>query len=87
MAKRSKADAQRDKASTPAAQPCCHHWVIESAESPTSKGHCKKCGDVRDFRNASSVAWEKGLGSDARTGIRPVTAPSLNEETYHRRPR
>ena len=83
MVKRSKAGGQRTKA----AQPCRHHWVIESAESPTSKGHCKLCGEVRDFRNASSVAWEKGLAADARVGIRPVSAPSANEETSHGGPR
>jgi hypothetical protein len=87
MAKRSKADGQRAKTPTPAAQPCRHHWVIESAESPTSEGHCKLCGEVRDFRNASNVAWEKGLAAGDRTGIPPVIAPSPNEETDHSQPR
>lgn len=30
---------------------CCHHWLIEPVNGETSKGHCKICGDTRDFFN------------------------------------
>lgn len=31
---------------------CPHHWVIEPANGPRSRGVCKKCGALRAFRNA-----------------------------------
>ncbi len=31
---------------------CHHHWLIESACGPTSRGVCKNCGQTRDFFNA-----------------------------------
>jgi hypothetical protein len=30
---------------------CNHHWVIDSAEGPTSRGRCKLCGSERSFLN------------------------------------
>ena len=30
---------------------CAHHWIIEEAHGPTSRGKCKKCGLQRDFLN------------------------------------
>ena len=28
-----------------------HHWRIEEANGPTSRGYCRLCGEVREFRN------------------------------------
>lgn len=30
---------------------CCHHWVIEVAVAPSSKGACRLCGEEKLFRN------------------------------------
>ncbi len=30
---------------------CCHHWIIEVAIGPLSKGVCKQCGEEKLFRN------------------------------------
>ena len=30
---------------------CTHHWLIDEAKGPTSKGVCKLCGAVAEFRN------------------------------------
>jgi hypothetical protein len=30
---------------------CTHHWIIEPPNGPTSKGYCKLCPEVREFRN------------------------------------
>ena len=30
---------------------CHHHWVIESASGPTSRGVCRLCGTVKEFSN------------------------------------
>ncbi len=42
-------------ASVPAARSmkhnCCHHWIIEVAIGPLSKGVCRLCGEEKLFRN------------------------------------
>jgi len=40
---------------------CVHHWVIEEAKEPTSKGECKKCHEVKEFNNyvESRSEWAK----------------------------
>ncbi len=30
---------------------CCHYWIIETPNGPSSRGYCKYCGAERDFRN------------------------------------
>lgn len=30
---------------------CRHHWIIESAKGPTSRGVCKFCGVEEEFSN------------------------------------
>jgi len=36
---------------------CQHHWVIETAKGPTSLGRCKKCHEVKEFRNHYESSW------------------------------
>ena len=31
---------------------CVHHWVIEPASGPISRGKCKGCKATRDFANS-----------------------------------
>ena len=31
---------------------CPHHWHIETAAGPVSKGVCRFCGEERDFDNS-----------------------------------
>jgi len=31
---------------------CLHHWVIEIADGPTSRGVCKICGAEKEFINS-----------------------------------
>jgi len=39
---------------------CRHHWIIESPRGATSRGVCKKCGAVREFRNSlDETLWER----------------------------
>jgi len=43
---------------------CKHHWSIEMPAGSTSRGRCRRCGEVRDFRNsADDYLWEKDSGS------------------------
>lgn len=44
---------------------CSHHWIIEAAMLPLSKGVCTECGEERLFRN--QLSWEE---------IAPVRAAS-----------
>ncbi len=37
---------------------CLHHWVIETADGPTSEGVCQKCAEVKTFANyAQQNSW------------------------------
>lgn len=35
----------------PSCPNCSHHWIIEVALGPLSKGICKRCGEEQLFRN------------------------------------
>ena len=38
---------------------CGHHWVIESPNGPTSTGTCRRCGEIREFKNSIQItSWE-----------------------------
>lgn len=30
---------------------CRHHWLIDRPSGPVSKGTCRVCGEIREFRN------------------------------------
>ena len=37
---------------------CQHHWIIDPAAGPASKGVCKLCGEEREFDNSSeAMTW------------------------------
>ncbi|MCH7737825.1 MAG: hypothetical protein IH872_10560 [Chloroflexi bacterium] len=37
---------------------CRHHWVIQPADGPVSKGACQICGETREFKNyVESATW------------------------------
>ena len=35
---------------------CRHHWVIGTANGPTSNGVCQRCGHQREFQNSPGVS-------------------------------
>jgi hypothetical protein len=38
---------------------CVHYWIIESPQGPVSKGVCKHCGAISEFRNYMPYpSWE-----------------------------
>ena len=37
---------------------CRHHWIIESPTGPLSKGICRLCGGVKEFKNYIETLWE-----------------------------
>ncbi len=34
---------------------CKHHWAIETANRPISKGTCRVCGEEREFSNSLEI--------------------------------
>lgn len=55
----------------PAETTCAHHWIIESPSGPISKGTCRRCGAVREFRNYLDVSVYSNYGSrDAESDMR-----------------
>src|SRR5207244_13436174 len=60
-----------------------HHWVIETPRGSMSLGHCKRCGEEREFRNsATDHLWEdeSGSGYNAWRGSRPSRAVADDDE-------
>ncbi len=56
---------------------CRHHWLIETPRGATSHGHCKRCGEEREFRNsATDHLWEdeSGSGYNAWRGVKSAPA-------------
>jgi hypothetical protein len=35
---------------------CCHYWIIDYSEESNSQGHCKLCGEQRDFHNRVAIS-------------------------------
>ena len=72
----------------PAPAACVHHWLIESPNGSTSAGVCKRCGETRDFANATeNVMWEhtNTLRSSPGVGLRDLPRSSpfrLADERY-----
>ena len=63
---------------------CQHHWLIETPRGAISNGHCKRCGEEREFRNsATDHLWEteSGSGYNAWRGVRSTaSAPSGDDD-------
>ena len=60
--------ARRTAANEPAGaaeEGCKHHWVIEPPNGAVSRGHCKTCGEDREFRN--SFEYSSWYGSKSPT--------------------
>ena len=50
---------------------CVHHWLIKPAEGPISEGTCKKCGELREFKNSpegegEDLSWRVKSRKQAR---------------------
>ena len=50
----------------PLVENCRHHWLIESAEGPTSLGVCQFCHEAREFKNSVDTG-EDGWVTRARS--------------------
>ena len=48
---------------------CIHHWLIETANRPTSRGICKYCGAEKEFSNIFYDSLPQG---DDSSRIEPI---------------
>ena len=55
---------------------CKHHWLIEAADGPESRGVCKYCGETRNFPN--SLPDFGNMKNHKRRG-NPLTLPKIND--------
>jgi len=58
-------------------QGCGHYWVIEAAHGPTSRGVCKFCGAVKEFRNS----WFDLMRSKRTEADIPKPGESLDDQS------
>jgi len=50
---------------------CRHHWVIEAASGPISRGRCRVCGAEKEFQNyIEDAPWSEAVASSS--GINDV---------------
>ena len=63
---------------------CRHHWIIEPAVGPVSKGTCRKCGGQRQFKNyLEETPWREWT-SPVKRGVDEMLASiegSVSEDT------
>lgn len=62
---------------------CRHKWVLEIPNGPTSRGTCRLCGEVREFRNyLTSSYWEDLTVAEERPvgGRLPIEEEVSEEE-------
>ena len=53
---------------------CRHHWLIDTAGGPTSKGVCRLCGAERQFKNyLENAPWDDDEPS-SRDPVRAVVS-------------
>jgi len=56
---------------------CRHHWIIEPAGGPVSRGVCRICNEVRDFNNSfPGILSNEDLPWVHTGGNIPITASS-----------
>ena len=61
---------------------CQHHWMIDIAGGPESRGVCRICGAERLFKNAlDRVEWDNGESTSAVTPRISVAAASSDDES------
>lgn len=61
---------------------CQHHWRIESPRGSMSKGTCKRCGEIREFRNSTEAyVWDddSGQGYSPWRGIKATPKVSHDD--------
>ncbi len=61
---------------------CQHHWMIDIAGGPKSKGVCRICGAEQLLKNAlDSVEWDNGESTYATAPRVTVTVASSDDDS------
>lgn len=59
---------------------CRHHWVIESASRPVSKGKCRLCGLEKEFKNyLEQTPWGEEVPPPRIAPETPFPVPTPEE--------
>ena len=59
---------------------CCHHWVIEAPDGPSSHGRCRLCGQMKEFKNViESAPWAEDSDQESVDG--PTEEPDTVKAT------
>lgn len=77
-----------NKLETPPEEPtcngkCCHYWIIEAPEGPTSKGVCKFCGAEKEFDSFgpdSLSRWDRSPSKYVDPPVLPDLAPAEKQD-------
>ncbi len=74
--------AQLESRSESTASECRHHWVIDSARGPVSRGNCVTCGIEKEFKNyLEATPWGEDPSPLSFTlGSRYPLIPVENDE-------
>lgn len=62
---------------------CCHRWIIEPADGPTSKGVCQFCGAEKEFDNCGSDSlsrWDRSAAKSAEIPVLPDLASAGEQD-------
>lgn len=61
---------------------CQHHWMIDIAGGPKSRGVCRICGAEQLFKNAlNSVEWDNGESASATAPRISIAAASSDSDS------
>lgn len=61
------------------AENCVHHWSIQAATGPQSKGECLNCGEQKQFQNyVEASTW--GESSGIKSGAKKAPAEAKKAE-------
>ncbi len=63
---------------------CTHHWQIAPAQGPTSRGKCRRCGEVRTFNNTLDDEYVQGIRRVARGEHGHFKARPVRPENHKR---
>lgn len=61
---------------------CQHHWIIDTPRGSLSAGRCKRCGEIREFKNSTEYVWDddSGSGGSPWRGIRATPTKSTHDD-------
>ena len=71
---------------------CVHHWVVEPPYGSLRQGHCKACGESKEFRNSFEYSsWygnkspgpKNGVSDTEDTQKKSLGSPRATQRTVH----